>query len=478
MNRRFDLHLLGWFLVVLGGLLLLPLPLAALWDEAVLPWALSSLCSAAAGLVLAAATRTQDRRLHPKDGFLVVTGAWLAASLLGGLPYIFSGVLVPVDALFETVSGFTTTGSTVISDVTVVPRALLLWRALTHWLGGMGIILFTIAVLPLLGIGGMQLFKAEVPGPVDEKLQPRLAITARTLWGIYVGLTFAEWVGLRLLGMSSFDAVCHSFATLATGGFSTCNHSIGEYASPAMEWFITVFMLLAGMNFLLHFRLLQGRFREVVRDVELRWFLAIVAAASALLTVTLWESGAAFSDALRAACFQTASIISTTGFVTANFEGWSSFAQLVLLLLMLVGGMSGSTGGGPKSLRLVLAFRSMRAVVHRAIHPRAVVPVKYHGEVVDDDTIAGVWGFLLAYAVLAMVSTAVVALYGYDLLTAASAALTTLGNVGPGIGEVGAYDNFSHFPGVVKVVLSFAMLVGRLELFTVLALCSRRFWRH
>lgn len=478
MNRRFDLHLLGWFLVFLGGLLLLPLPLAWLWEEKTLPWALASVVSAALGLGLVATTHTRDRRLHPKDGFLVVTGAWLLASVLGCLPYVLCGVLGPVDAIFETVSGFTTTGSTVIADTTVVPRALLLWRAFTQWLGGMGIILFTIAVLPLLGIGGMQLFRAEVPGPVDEKLQPRLAITARILWGIYVGLTAAEWLGLRLLGVDGYEALCHAFTTMATGGFSTRNQSIGELGSPAVEWLVTVFMLLAGINFLLHFRLLQGRWRDVARDEELRWFGAIVAGAALLLTASLYRPGVALGEALRAACFQTASIVSTTGYVTADFELWPHFAQLVLLVLMLLGGMSGSTGGGPKSLRLVLAFRSMRAAIHKAIHPRAVVPVKYHGQVVEEGILAGVWGFLLAYVMIAVAATGVVAAHGYDLPTAASAALTAIGNVGPGIGEVGAYDNFAHFPPFVKVALSFAMLVGRLEIFTVLALFSRRFWRH
>lgn len=478
MNRRFDLHLLGWFLVCLAGLLLLPVPLAWLWGETILPWALAAATTATVGLAIILPTRTNNRRLHPKDGFLVVTGAWILASLLGCLPYLLTGVLGPVDAIFETVSGFTTTGSTVIADTTVIPRTLLLWRAFTQWLGGMGIILFTIAILPLLGIGGMQLFKAEVPGPVEEKLQPRLAITARTLWGIYVGLTGAEWVGLRLLGVNSFEATCHALTTMATGGFSTRNQSVGELGSAGVEWLVTVFMLLAGMNFLLHFRLLQGRIRDVWRDVELRWFLAIVTAASLLLAVSIYEPELPPGDALRTAFFHAVSIVTTTGFVSADFERWPHFAQLVILALMLVGGMSGSTGGGPKSLRLVLAFRSMRAAIHRAIHPRAVVPVKYHGQVVDEGILAGVWGFLLAYAMTALGAAAVMAASGYDLSTSVSAALTAMGNVGPGIGEVGAYDNFAHLPALAKLVLSFAMIVGRLELFTVLALLSRRFWRH
>lgn len=478
MNRRFDLHLLGWFLLLLGGLLLLPLPVAVVFGEAPAPWLGSAAVAGLLGLGVAWATRTSRRRLHPKDGFLVVSGAWLLASVLGALPYVFSGALGPVDAVFETVSGFTTTGSTVVVDATALPRALLLWRAFTQWLGGMGIILFTIAILPLLGIGGMQLFRAEVPGPVDEKLHPRLAITARMLWGVYVGLTAAEWVGLRLLGVSSYEALCHAFTTMATGGFSTRNQSIGEFGSPAVEWLITLFMLLAGTNFVLHFRLLQGRVNDVLRDVELRWYLAIVAGGVLVLTANLHQAGAPLSDTVRVAAFQTVSIVSTTGYVTVDFERWPQLGQLVLLLLMLAGGMSGSTGGGPKSLRLVIAFTSLRAALHRAIHPRAVVPVKYHGEVVDDEVVSGVWGFLLAYALIAIGAAGVVAAHGYDLPTSVSAALTAIGNVGPGLGDVGAYDNFSHCPGTVKLTLSFAMLVGRLEVFTVLALFSRRFWRH
>ncbi|HPC84710.1 MAG TPA: TrkH family potassium uptake protein [Thermoanaerobaculaceae bacterium] len=478
MNPRFDLHLLGWFSLLLAGLLLLPLPAALLWSETSLPWLGSAATSALLGLGVVLATRTRDRRLHPKDGFLVVTGAWLLASLVGALPFLLAGTLGPVDALFETVSGFTTTGSTVVVDTATLPRSLLLWRALTQWLGGMGIILFTIAILPLLGIGGMQLFRAEVPGPVDEKLHPRLATTARMLWGIYVGLTAAEWLGLRLLGVSSYEALCHALTTMATGGFSTRNGSIGEFGSPGVEWLVTLFMLLAGINFVLHFRLLQGRVRDVLKDVELRWFAAILGGALLVLTITLHRPDVPIGDTLRAASFQTVAIITTTGYVTADFEHWPHVAQLVLLLLMLVGGMSGSTGGGPKSLRLVLAFTSLRATIHRAIHPRAVVPVKYHGEVVEDEIISGVWGFLLAYALIGLAATGVVAAHGYDLLTAVSAAFTAIGNVGPGIGDVGPYDNFSHFPPLVKLALSFAMLVGRLEIFTVLALFSRRFWRH
>jgi trk system potassium uptake protein TrkH len=478
MNRRFDLHVLGWLLLLTSALLLVPLAFAIAFHDAPGPFLGALLLAALAGGGLVFMTRTRERGLRARDGFLVVSGAWLITSVVGALPYLLAGVLGPVDALFESVSGFTTTGSTVIADVTGLPRSLLLWRAMTQWLGGMGIILFSIAILPLLGIGGMQLFKAEVPGPVADKVRPRLAATARTLWGLYVGFTVAQWVLLMLCGLDWFEALCHAFTTLATGGFSTRNGSVGEFGSPAVEWVVIVFMLVAGINFVLHYKLLVGRWRDVLRDVELRYFLAVVSTAVALLLVVLWDSGGNVHETVRAAVFQAVSIITTTGYVSADFERWPHAAQFFLVALMFFGGMSGSTGGGPKSLRIVLALRSLRATVHRFIHPHAVVPVKYHGQVVGDEVLSGVTAFLTAYALLAGAAAAVVAAAGYDFTTAVSAALTAIGNVGPGLGAVGAMDNFAHFPALVKLVLSACMLLGRLEIFTILVLCSRQFWKH
>ncbi len=431
-----------------------------------------------AGGVLLATSRPRHRRIYPRDGFLVVGSTWLAVSLVGALPYVFAGALGPVDAFFESVSGFTTTGSTVVVDTGALTRSLLLWRAMTQWLGGMGIILFTIAILPLLGIGGMQLFKAEVPGPVADKVRPRLAATARSLWGIYVGFTAAEWVALRLAGVNGFEALCHAFTTLATGGFSTRNTSVGAFGSPAVEWIVTLFMLLAGINFVLHYRLLAGRFRSVAGDAELRYFLGVVVGATGVIWVTLDRGGMGLLESLRTAAFQAVSIVTTTGYVTADFEVWPHLAQLVLLVLMVLGGMSGSTGGGIKSLRALLAVRSLRTVVRRVTHPQAVRLVKYGGAVVPEAVLSGVWGFLTAYVLIAAGAAAVVAAHGYDLLTSVSASLTAIGNVGPGIGDVGAYDNFAHFPGLVKLVLSGSMLFGRLEIFTLLALLTRHFWRR
>lgn len=478
MNLRLDLHVLGWLLVLLGTFQLLPVGAAAIFGEPSAPYLLSALASILSGFLLGLATRTGNLRLRPRDGFFIVGFAWLVASLFGAVPFLLSGALGPVDAFFEAVAGFTTTGSTVMSGIDDAPRPLLLWRSLTQWLGGMGIILFTIAILPLLGIGGMQLFKAEVPGPIADKVRPRVAETARRLWLIYLGFTAAEWIALSAAGVGGFEALCHSLTTLATGGFSTRDLSIGGFHSSAVEWIVTAFMLIAGINFVLHYRLFTGRRREVWRDPELHYFLFVVVGAVSILTVSLMNSGEGVSDAVRLASFQAVSVVTTTGYTTADFEVWPSVTQLVLLLLMVLGGMSGSTGGGVKSLRALIGLRALAASVNRLLHPRAVLPVKYAGRPVSEEILGGIWTFFTAYFLIAALAAGVIAAYGYDLVTSFSAALTAIGNVGPGLGAIGPYDNFAHLPTVVKLVLSFCMIAGRLELFTILVLLSPRFWRH
>ncbi len=478
VNLRFDLYLLGWLLLLGGSFLVVPLIAALVFSEPVLPYLVTAALGCGAGGAIARSLRTSDRRIRPRDGYLVVAGAWIAVSLLGAVPYLVSGVLGPMDAVFEAVSGFTTTGSTVIADTGSVPRALLLWRALTQWLGGMGIILFTIAILPLLGIGGMQLFKAEVPGPVADKVRPRLAATARSLWGIYVGLTATEWVALRLAGVSGYEALCHAFTTLATGGFSTRNLSVGELGGATVQWIVIVFMLLAGCNFVLHYRLLTGRVRTVRQDAELRYYLGVVVVATVVLALAAPHGDGGLEATVRTAAFQAISVLTTTGYVTADFELWAPVTHVVLLALMVLGGMSGSTGGGVKSLRALLAVRSLRTTLRRLIHPHAVIPVKYGKEVVSDRLLAGVWAFLTAYLLIAAVSAAILASLGLDLETSLSAALTAIGNVGPGLGSVGAYDNFASVPVVAKGVLAICMIFGRLEVFTVLALLTPGFWRR
>ncbi len=478
MNLLLDLHVIGWLLGSLAGFQLLPFALALVLGESAWPYA----ASAGAALVGAAAmvrgTRQRAWALRPRDGFFVVGFGWFLIAAFGALPYVFTDTLGPLDAWFESVSGFTTTGSTVLAQLETRPRALLLWRALTQWIGGMGIILFTIAILPLLGIGGMQLFRAEVPGPIAEKVTPRLVETARRLWLIYVGLTVAETAALVLAGLAPFEAMCHAFTTLATGGFSTRDLSVGAFDSAAIEWIVTVFMFLAGVNFVLHYRIVAGRGREVTADAELRYFCAVAVAATALVCFERLQTSLSPGEALRVAAFQVVSLLTTTGYVTADFERWSPLTHLVFILLMVLGGMAGSTGGGVKSLRALLAIRALNATFERLIHPRAIRSVKYAGRPVGDDVLAGIWTFFTAYFLIAALAAAVVAAAGYDLVTAFSAAFTALSNVGPGLGEVGAYDNFAALPGFVKAVLTLCMLAGRLEVFTVLVLVVPRFWRR
>ncbi len=482
MNALVDAHLLGWLLLLLAALQLLPVALAA-WDGGSLaPLLLSTAITAVVGVSVLGSTRPRGGRaswrLRARDGFVVVGVGWVLVSLFGSLPYFLTDTLGLVDAIFESVAGFTTTGSSVMTGLEGTPRSLLLWRSLTQWIGGMGIVLFTIAILPLLPVGGMQLFKAEVPGPISDKLEPRVAVTARRLWGIYVALTAIEIALLWFAGMPLFDAVCHAFTTLATGGFSTRDASIAAFQAPWVEWIIVFFMLCAGINFLLHYRLLQGRFRAVWRDDELRYFSLVVAGATASVTGALWITQGGGEDALRKAAFQVVSILTTTGYATADFEAWPSVVQLLLLQLMFLGGMAGSTAGGVKSLRVLLGVRALRVAFDRLLHPHAVRGVKYADHAVPEDVLGGIWAFFTAYALLAVLLAAAVAAAGYDPLTALSAALTAVSNVGPGLGAVGPTETFAHFPDLVKLLLCFGMLAGRLEVFTLLILLSPGFWRR
>jgi trk system potassium uptake protein TrkH len=444
-----------------------------------LPFATAGLVCAAGGGVLALLARPSERSIRPRDAYLIVAAGWLGASLAGALPFVTSGVLGPLDAFFEAASGITTTGSTVMTRIDEAPRAILFWRSLLQWLGGMGIILFAVAVLPLLGIGGMQLFRVEVPGPVKDKLRPRVIETARRLWSVYVGLTALEWLALRAAGMSHFEAICHAFTTLATGGFSTRDASIAAFASPAVEWIVISFMTLAGVNFVLHYRAIAEGPRALRHDEELRLYVLILALASiAFLPLIPAEHASTLSDGLRNALFTSVSIATTTGYGTVDFERWPALAHVIVLQLMILGGMAGSTAGGVKGLRVLIGFRALAAAISKLTHPHAVKPVKHAGHAIPDDVVAGVWAFFTAYFAIAMFAAAVLAACGYDLTTAASAALTALSNVGPGLGAIGPTDNFAHLPGVAKLVLALCMIAGRLEIFTFLVVLSPRFWRR
>ncbi len=438
--------------------------------------------------------------LGVREGFAIVALSWFVLSLIGALPFVLGGVLdAYTDAFFETMSGFTTTGATILGgagnpDIEAVPNAFLFWRSLTHWMGGMGIIVLTLAILPILGVGGMQLFRAEVPGPTADKLTPRVRETARRLWYIYVGITAVE-VLLLLPAMGLFDAVNHAFATMATGGFSTKNGSVGQFDSAYVDAVVTVFMFLAGMNFALHYRLLRGRPITVIGDAELRVYTGLVVGATILIALGTWrptvellleaedldrafEGYASLPAALRYGAFQAVSIITTTGFGTANYEVWPPLALSVLFLLFFVGGMAGSTGGGPKVIRHILLFKNALREVKQLIHPQAVIPMRLGGEVVPQGVMRNVLSFIVLYFALNGLGIVVLSFLGMDLLSAFGATIASVGNIGPGFGSVGPVENYAHIPKLGKWVLAMLMMAGRLEIFTVLILFAPDFWRR
>jgi trk system potassium uptake protein TrkH len=477
------LQVLAILLLILCGFMLVPAAIAIYLGEttelvALLgPIAVASVVCGALLLLLKGRTK---KTLSTRGSFLLVTLSWASASLLGCLPFYLSGAIPNfADAYFETMSGFTTTGASILTDIEGLPRSLLFWRSLTHWLGGMGIVVLTVAVLPLLGIGGLQLLKAEAPGPTTDKVTPRITETAKILWLIYLGLTIAETVLLMAGGMSLYDGLTHTFGTLATGGFSPKAKSVGHYDSAYIDGVITVFMLLAGMNFILHFKLISGRLRDVAKDTELRAYLIIFLLATAVMTVFLFGT---FSDSItrcfRFAAFQAASILTTTGYATTDFEQWVFPAQTVLFFLMFVGGCSGSTGGGIKVIRIVTLLKEAIIEMKQLLHPRGVFQMKIGKSSVHYRVVHAVSGFFFLYILMLLATILIVSTAGADLTTSVSTALVTVGNIGPGFGKIGPAENYAFYPDYVKAFLSFAMMVGRLELYTVLVLLTPVFWRE
>jgi trk system potassium uptake protein TrkH len=408
-----------------------------------------------------------------------VTFGWTFFALFGSLPFVFSGAIPSfLDAFFETMSGFTTTGSTILTNIEAIPESLLLWRSMTQWLGGMGIIVLSLAILPMLGVGGMQLFKAEVPGPTADRLKPRIQDTAKLLWGVYVLLTSAEIILLMLGNMSFFDALNHAFTTMATGGFSTRNASVAAYDSAFIDWVITVFMFLAGINFSLHYLALRGRVLDYVRNEEFRFYVTLTL--FGIVLITLFNMGSSYDsilDSLRFSAFQVVSILTTTGFGTADYELWPVLCQYLLVIGMFVGGCAGSTGGGMKVARILLLFKHAHVQVYRLIHPRAVRLVKLADRPVDKEVMQSILGFFALYMGVFVAASLIMAGTGMDLTSAGAAVIATLGNIGPGLGSVGPTDNFADVPAIGKIVLTLCMLLGRLELFTVLVLVFPTFWR-
>ena len=460
--------------------MLLCIPVSLLYREhELMSLVLSGAISIIAGGLLWLITSGAEKSLQSRDGFIIVTAGWLLFSLFGSLPFIISGAIPSyTDAFFETVSGFTTTGASILNDIESLPHAILFWRSITQWLGGMGIIVMSLAILPLLGIGGMQLFMAEVPGPAPDKLHPRIKETAKRLWGIYIIFTISETLLLLLGGMNLFDAVCHSFTTMATGGYSTKQLSIAHWDSPYIHYVITFFMFLAGTNFTISYFALHLKFNKVTRNEEFRYYLGFLAGFTILVALILsFSENYSWEESFRFAAFQVVSIVTTTGYVTADYLAWIPLLGVIIFMLMFFGGSAGSTGGGIKILRILLFLKNSGMELKRLIHPSAVIPVRFNQNAVPPEILNNVFAFISLYVLTVIIGVIIMAAIGYDLGSSFGAVAATLGNIGPGIGAVGPAENYSHIPGFGKWFLSFLMLIGRLELFTVLILFSPGFWR-
>lgn len=483
MNYRAILSILGFLIFSTGLAMLLGIPFSLYYnDDDASHLLLSSVITVASGLFLWFAFKPgeAEKELRSKDGYFIVALGWLAISVFGTLPFLLSGVIPSfTDAFFETISGFTTTGASILTDVEKLPHGILFWRSLTHWIGGMGIIVMSLAIFPILGIGGMQLYRAEVAGPTKDKLAPRIAETARLLWGVYLLISFAEAVLLLFGGMSLFDALCHTFGTVATGGFSTKNASIGFYDSAFIDFVIAFFMFISATNFALHYAAFRGNIKAYFKNNEFVFYATVTAIAILVVTIstspTLYHND--FVEGFRRSLFNVVSVVSCTGFATADFAIWTPVAQVVLFLLLFPGGCAGSTSGGIKQLRFMLLLKNATAEFKRLIHPQAVVPVRLDGRTVEPDILTTIATFATLYIATFAVSSIALSFLGLDLVSAMSAVASSMANFGPGLGSVGPMANYAHVPVIGKWVLSACMLLGRLELFTVLVIFSSAFWR-
>jgi len=474
------LNIFGKLLLLISISLLSPIPFSLYYHDALTGIFLTSAFIGALLGALLVGLFVPNRDLGYRDGFAVVVLSWLGMALLGALPYYLSGYIPNfTDALFESMSGFTTTGSTILSEVEILPKSLLFWRAMTHWLGGMGIIVLSLAILPLLGVAGMQLFQAEVPGPTKDRLAPRMQDTARILWGVYFLFTLVETALLMFGGLDFFEAVCHSFASLATGGFSTHTASAGYFQSAYIEGVIILFMFLAGMNFSLHYQGLHGKFSAYWQSEEFRLYLLLNLLPIAIIALVNLNAHiyTGLVDSIRAAAFQVVSIITTTGFGTADFDKWPAVCKFILVAIMFVGGCAGSTGGGIKVVRVLLFFKYARIQIRSLNHPNSVNTIKMGRIKVPQEIMMAILGFFALYFGLFILASLLVTALGVDLLTGTTAVIATLNNIGPGLAQVGPAQNFGGLPAAAKLILTFCMLAGRLELYAVAIMLSPDFWK-
>lgn len=478
---RSIIHILGVLTALNGLFMLLALPFSFAHEDAAWPALLTSaLLSLFAGGGAAGITLRWKQEVRKREGYLIVALGWVVLSLFGSLPYYLSGAIPEyTNAFFETMSGFTTTGASILQDIESMPPSLLFWRSCTQWIGGMGMIVLAVAILPILGVGGMQLFVAEVPGISYDKLQPRIRETAKRLWYIYTGLTLLLCGLLMAGGMSFFDGINHALTTLSTGGFSPKNASIAYYDSAYIQYIISVFMFAGGTNFLLIYYLMRGNASNLLQNEEFKFYFLLVAGITVLVTaVLIFQSDFPLEQAFRESVFQVISIITTTGFATADFTTWGSILTWLFFLMMFSGGMAGSTAGGMKLVRHIIVAKNSLLELKRLIHPAAIIPVRFNDKPVQAGITYNILAFVIIYVTIFGVSSFIMTFMGLDVKTSIGAVATSLGNVGPGLGAVGPSENFSALPSESKWLLSFLMMLGRLELFTVLIIFTAYFWRR
>ncbi|WP_422090543.1 TrkH family potassium uptake protein [Tenacibaculum ovolyticum] len=494
LNLKLIYRFLGITAILNGLFMWLSLPFSFYYDEPS-KWGILSagIITIAIGLILYFFNKPDNKKIQKKEGYLIVTLGWLILSITGMLPYLLSGSIPSTtNAFFETISGYSTTGSSILTDIESMPKGILFWRSATHWIGGMGIIVLTIAILPLLGIGGMQLFMAEAPGPSTDKLHPRITDTAKRLWQIYVLLTIVQFLLLKVAGMNWFDALNHAMATVSTGGFSTKNASVAHWnGAPMIQYIIIFFMFIAGTNFVLTYFALKGKIRKVIQSEEFKYYLFGTLIISAVVaTMIIFHQDPLLhttikhpmiygkvESAIRHSLFSVISVITTTGFVTADFTMWSFFVTAIFFSLFFLGGSAGSTSGGVKIVRHIVMLKSSFLEFKKSLHPNAIIPVRYDGKAVKQTIIFNILSFFVLYMLIFVIGTVTLAFLGLDFYSALGACASSLGNIGPALGSVSPVNNFNHLSTGAKWFCSFLMLIGRLELFTVLILFTPFFWR-
>ncbi len=480
-NYRVIVNILGTLLMLNGAFMLTCIPFSLYFQEGDIWPILGS--SAITGFVgygmYFFSKKNLNKEVKKRDGYIVVTFGWLFMSFFGAIPYLLSGAIPNLtDAFFETLSGFSTTGATILTDIESVDKGILFWRSLTQWIGGMGIIVLTVAILPILGIGGMQLFVAEAPGISPDKLQPRIKETAKRLWFIYLGLTLLETVLLWVGGMSFYDAINHSLTTMATGGFSTKNASVAYYTSPYLQYVIIVFMFLAGTNFTMTYFALQKKFHKVLHNEEFRTYGGFCLVVSVVVGIVIFNvTDERFEKSIRDGLFQVVSVVTTTGYITADYTSWAPFITVLFFFMMFFGASAGSTAGGVKIVRHLILIKNSILEIKRQLHPNAVIPVRFNAKAVSREITYNILAFIMIYIFIFAFGSMLMGIFGADFDTAIGSVATCLGNIGPGIGEVGPVDNFAGISAPGKWLLSFLMLLGRLELFTVLMLFTPYFWK-